>query len=199
MRYKFTILLFLALLSSQLSKAQTYVKEILHDKVPVAFTGKLIDAYEFKDAAGLHLYILTKTEETSKVSIFGFGYTQHNGVFVKDWEIRDFSDLGILLRYTYTKIIDIDKDGLLESIFVYQLDPDRGDGSTWKMMVHYKNVKYVFRVHVPELDEDEYSVKWDKSFETLPKSVRKYLIDYWNMVADKEDLKGRYVLTDKIK
>jgi hypothetical protein len=196
---KFTILFFLALLFSQLSNAQTYVKEILHAKIPVPYTGKLIDAYEFKDAAGLHLYILTKTEETSKVSIFGFGYTQRNGVFVKDWEIRDFSDLGILLRYTYTKIIDIDRDGLLESIFVYQIDPDAGEGSTWKMMVHYKNEKYVFRVHVPELDDDAYSVKWDKNFETLPKSVRKYLIDYWNMVSDKEKLKGRYEVEDKIK
>ncbi len=192
---KITFLFCLALSFLQQGEAQMYVKDIYHDKIPVDYTGKLRDAYEFNDAAGLHIYIVTKTEEekpVEKISIFGTGYTQVNGVFVKDWSISDFSGLDVLLEYNYTKVVDIDKDGTYETIFVYELDPNNGEGSTWKLLLHYKNKKYALRIHVPSDDGDKYSVQIDKTFDTLPKSVRKYVVDYWNAIASEQELKGEY-------
>ena len=195
MPFKPRILVLLMAFSLQQAKAQQYVKDIYHDKIPVDYPGKLRDAYEFKDAAGLHLYIVSKFEQekpTNKVNIFGAGYTRVNGAFVKDWSITDFSGLDVVFKYNYTKVIDIDKDGIYETIFVYELDPNDGMGSTWKLMLHYKNKKYVLRVHVPSEDDDNYNVQLDKTFDALPKSVKKYVIDYWNAIADELDLKGRY-------
>lgn len=193
MRYLFASLLCLLMLCCRQGKSQPYVKEILHSKVPVPYTGKLIDAYEFNDKAGLHLYLVTKIEEDKpahKVSIFGFGYTQVNGSFVKDWEIRDFSDDDVLLHYPFTRIVDIDKDGIYETVFVYTLDPNDGMGENWKVMLHYKNKKYVLRVHIPELDEDEYKEVFDKSFDTIPPSIKKYILNLWNAVAKENHLRG---------
>ncbi len=197
MRFKLAVLIFMVLFSLHRVSAQMYVKDIYHDKIPVDYTGKLRDAYEFIDAAGLHLYIVSKTEgekPINRISIFGTGYTRVNGIFVKDWSITDFSGLDVLLKYNYTKVVDIDKDGVYETIFVYQLDPNNGLGCTWKLMLHYKNKKYVLRVHVPSDDDDNYNVQMDKTFDALPKSVRKYVIDYWNDIAEEQDLKGRYIL-----
>jgi hypothetical protein len=152
MYYKFILFILLVMCGLQ-SRAQNYVKEILHQNIPVEYTGKPIDAYEFKDAGGVHIYLVSKVEDTTRITIFGYGYTKVNDKFVLDWKITDFSGDNVLLCYPYTKIADIGKDGLMESVFVYQVDPNDGMGSTFKVMLHYKNKKYVLRVHIPELDE----------------------------------------------
>lgn len=173
--------------------AQIYVKNILHDTVPVSFTGKLIDAYEYHDKAGLHVYLMTKIEvdkPAHKVSIFGFAYTRVNGTFVKDWEIKDFSDDDVLLYYEHTKIVDIDGDGIYEPVFVYELDPNDGMGSNWKVMVHYKNIKAVLRAHIPELDDDQYTETMDPSFNSMPPSIKKYVKNAWDAVAKEQKLRG---------
>jgi len=185
-----SILFILLMMCGLQSRAQNYVKEILHQKIPVEYTGKPIDAYEFKDAGGVHIYLVSKVEDTTRITIFGYGYTKVNDKFVLDWKITDFSGDNVLLYYPYTKITDIDKDGLMESVFVYQVDPNDGMGSTFKVMLHYKNKKYVLRVHIPELDEDEYVETYDKSFSTLPPVIKKYIASYWNNVARHEHLRG---------
>jgi hypothetical protein len=185
-----SILFILLVMCGLQSRAQNYVKEILHQKIPVEYTGKPIDAYEFKDAGGVHIYLVSKVEDTTRITIFGYGYTKVNDKFVLDWKITDFSGDNVLLYYPYTKITDIDKDGLMESVFVYQVDPNDGMGSTFKVMLHYKNKKYVLRVHIPELDEDEYVETYDKSFNTLPPGIKKYIASYWNNVARHEHLRG---------
>lgn len=63
-------------------------------------------------------------------------------------------------------------------------------GYTWKLLLHYKNKKYALRAHVPDLDGDEYDVQLDKTFDTLPKSVKQYVIDFWNKLAKLNDFKG---------
>src|SRR5258708_30150831 len=108
MRCKLIILTSMALLSFQKGRAQQYVKDIFHDKIPLSYAGKLIDAYEYKDKNGLHIYMVTKSEEEkpeNKVTIVGSAYTLVNGNYVKDWSITDFSGLDVLFKYTYTKIV----------------------------------------------------------------------------------------------
>ena len=188
--YRKVFLLILLVIYGLQSHAQNYIKEILNQKIPVEYTGKPIDAYEFKDAGGVHIYLVSKLVDSTKTAIFGYGYTKVNDKFVLDWKITDFSGDDVLLYYPYTKVVDIDKDGLMESIFVYQVDPHDGMGSTFKVMLHYKNKKYVLRVHIPELDDDEYTEKYDQSFNTLPSVVKKYIASYWNNVARHEHLRG---------
>jgi len=190
---KYFFLTFAASFFLQTSRAQMYVKNILHDKIPVAYTGKVIDAYEYQDKAGLHIYLVTKIQQDKplyKVSIFGFAYTSVNGVFVKDWEIKDFSDDDVLLYYEHTKIEDADKDGIYETVFVYELDPNMGDGSNWKVMIHYKNTKAVLRAHIPELDSDSYTETMDKSFDSMPASIKKFTKSVWDGVAKERHLRG---------
>jgi len=187
--YKF-ILIFLIACIAQKADAQMYVKDILNDKIPVSYKGKPIDAYEYKDGAGLHIYLVTKTKQdrpVQKVTITGACYTQTNGTFVKDWSITDFA-FNILLYNINTKIVDIDNDGIYETVFVYQLNPDAAPGADWKMMMHYKNQKYVVRAHVAGFTMNNGSLERDKGFDTLPAAIKNYAIDYWNDIADRNEL-----------
>ena len=192
-RYSFLALILL-LLSVHQTKAQQYVKDILNEKIPVPYQGKLLQAYEYKDNAGLHLLLLSKVKASlgDKVTIYGTCYTQTNGAFAKDWSITDFSATNVLIYYTHTKIVDIDNDGIYETLFVYQLNAYEQAGE-WKVMLHYKNQKYAVRVHIPgyateQLGWDKSTVVMDKTFDTIPPSVKKYVADYWNDVADRNDL-----------
>jgi hypothetical protein len=172
------------------SIGQIYVKNILHDTIPFDVEGKPIDAYKFNDALGTHYFIATKIKDTiiNKTTFIAYKYTDVNKAFKENWQIKDFAD-EILLYYTYTKIIDIDGDGILETVFIYQLNPDYGEGSDWKLMLFYKDKKCVLKAHVPELDSDKYSVTLSKSFDTVPTSVKEFAIDYWKKIVNEQKLK----------
>ncbi len=180
MRYKFSLIVLIACCALK-ANAQMYVKDILHDKIPVAYKGNPIDAYEYKDAAGL------QERPEHRATITGACYTQTNGVFVKDWNITDFS-FNILLYNINTKIVDIDKDGIYETVFVYQLNPNAALGADWKVILHYKNKKYVVRAHVAGFTMNNGSLELDKGFDTLPASAKNYTVDYWNDINDRNEL-----------
>jgi hypothetical protein len=186
MRYLPTVII--ALLITMKASAQNTVKEILQDKIPVTYTGKAIDAYQYTDKAGEHIYLVTKRKDAKQVFITGAAYTKTGNTYHKDWEINDFGD-DVLLHFKYTRITDIDHDGITETLFVYQLNPDDGGGSDWKMMLHYKNKKYVLRAHIPELDLDPYRLTLDPAFNTIPPAIKTYVKDAWNKIIKAEQLK----------
>lgn len=185
------IICLLTLLFSTRSQGQIIVKEILQDSIPIYYKGKAIDSYRFKDKSGDHIFLVTKTEDTSnfKITIAASKYTSKDGKYAKVWNIKDSAN-EILLYYKYTKIIDINKDSMCETIFIYQLNPDYGEGSDWKVVLHYKNQKYVLRAHVPELDYDKYSILLDKAFDTIPNGIKKYVTSYWKKIVKEQNLKA---------
>src|ERR1700761_6910958 len=100
MRRNFFLLILLIIFGLQ-SRAQNYVKDIRLQHIPVEYTGKPIDAFEFKDAGGVHIYLVTKVTADDLITIYGYGYTQVNGKYMLDWKITDFSDDDVLLHYPY--------------------------------------------------------------------------------------------------
>jgi hypothetical protein len=184
------VLTLATMLISQQASAQMYVKVLqandtvpVKGTIPVKFEGKVQECYEYKDAAGLHLFLATATGEGK--NFFGTAYTLVNGIYVQDWQIKDYSSDEVGMADDYTKIVDIDKDGVYETIIVYQYptENDKYNGTTWKMLLHYKNKKYAIRGHQKDSDYDEPEVTMDKSFDTLPKSVKDYVMHYWNKLA----------------
>jgi len=190
MRYKLGVLLFLACLSLQKAAAQMYVKTIQANDtvpakapIPVKYEGAVQECYEYKDATGPHLLLATATGGGK--NFLCTAYTLVNGNYVQDWQIKDYSSLEVAMADDYTKIADIDGDGIYETIIVYEYPTENNKygGTTWKMLLHYKNKKYAIRAHQKDSDYDEESLTMDPSFDTLPKSVKKYAMQYWNKLA----------------
>ena len=172
--------------------AQHSYRELNYDSIPVPFTGKLIDAYQMKDKAGDHIFLVTKTENPQKDStiLYGYKFTKNKGRYVRKWLITDAGSQ-VLLYFKYTRIIDLDKDGIYETVFVYQLNPDLAEGSEWRVMIHSKDKKFVLRAHVPEMDYDRYKVTFDKAYQHAPLSIRNFAGTYWNKIAKEQQLKTK--------
>ena len=160
-------------------------KELDFNKIPVPYEGKVIDAYEIHDKDGAHLYLVTKLIG-KQTEIRGFKFSRSDSGYKQVWQIKDSGE-EIALHFKYTKIIDIDKDGRLETIFVYQINPDYAEGSNWKIILHHKDRKYVLRAHVPELDHDRYSVKIDPA----PGFITSGLQSHWELIVRELNLKTK--------
>mgnify|MGYP001549725567 CR=1 FL=1 len=182
--------LFLTVLAVNRSNAQMYVKVIrandtvpVNGVIPLKYEGKVEECYEYKDAAGLHLFLATSTADGK--NFFGTCYSQVNGTYVQDWQIKDYSSESVDMADDYTKIVDIDHDGIYENIFIYTYWTAKNKfvGATWKLMLHYKNKKYAVRAYEPDSDDDEPDLTMDKSFDELPKAVKAYVRHYWDALA----------------
>jgi hypothetical protein len=188
--YNAVIILIINSIISNSIYSQNSFRELEYSKIPVPFTGKVIDAYEIKDKDGQHLLLITKKIDSVlfETSIVGAKYSKTQSGFIKRWEVKDRAD-EIAFHFPYTRIVDIDKDGRFETVFTYQLNPDDGEGSDWKVILHYNNKKYVLRAHVPVLDFDKYKVTLDKSFDKSPKQLKSYIKNYWAIIVKMKDLK----------
>jgi hypothetical protein len=188
MRLKLIVFICLAILSVRETSAQMYVKQITADKLPMPYTGQVLEAREFRDALGLHYYVATDVKSDKMDSLFVRCYTKTGEGYVQDWQIRDFSPYGITYE-TWLKITDVNKDGIYETAFAYRVEGDVLNHGmlTIKLMLHYKNIKYAIR-NVAHYGSDDDQVTMDKSFDTLPKSVKAFAINMWNNEISKGDM-----------
>ncbi len=88
------------------------------------------------------------------------------------------------MHFSYTRIIDIDKDGTAETIFAYEIDQ-----VNWKVILHNNDKKYALRIMVPQLDGDKYTCEFHPSFKNISPGFKKYVNEYWNEIVRKEGLK----------
>ncbi|MES2109994.1 MAG: hypothetical protein V4577_14640 [Bacteroidota bacterium] len=192
MKKLFFVLIAAVTIAVQYSYAQMSVNVIqANDSVApqkpisIKFEGKVQECYEYKDAAGQHLFLATATGKGK--NFFCTAYTMVNGAYVQDWQIKDYAEITVDMSDNCTKFVDIDKDGVYETIFVYsywtEKPKEKFVGTTWKLMLHYKNKKYAIRAYEPDSDDDEPELMMDKSFDTLPKAVKAYVIQYWDSLA----------------
>jgi hypothetical protein len=145
------------------------------------------------DITGKHVVIFSKIEDKSigergyRSEIYAYKYTYMNGEYIKQWEIKEFNP-SILVTVNFLgrpEVLDIDKDGIAETIFMYEVAPDGLDPITVKLMLHYKNKKYAIRGEVPQQSSDKSRMKIDPSFDLLPAPVKSYAIEYWNRTVKK--------------
>jgi len=188
MREKLLAFICLTACFVQRVSAQMYVNVIPAEKVPVPYIGALLEAREFKDALGLHYYVATDVRTDKTDSLFVRRYTKTAAGFVLDWQIRDFSPYGITYE-TWLKIKDIDGDGVYETAFVYRVEGDVVAHGLMreKLILHYKNKKYAIR-NTAHYGVDDDKATMDKSFDTLPKSVKAFVINMWNKEVGSSDI-----------
>jgi len=188
MLFKRVLLICLVVFSMQCVSAQLYVKKITAEKIPVPYAGKVLEAYEYSDAAGLHYYLATDVKTNKMDSLFVRCYTKTDTGFRQDWQIRDFSPYGITYE-TWLRITDIDKDGIYETVFAYRVEGDvlkHGD-LVIKLILHYKNQKFAIR-NWTHYGNDENKLTMDQSFNTLPKQVKAFAVNLWNKEIAAGDL-----------
>lgn len=181
------------LLFSVTSYSTTISKHINTIPESIQYIGQPVDIEEVTDVSGKHIVILSKVEEKTlgergyKSEIYASKYTYVNGAYIEQWEVKEFNP-SILAAVNFLgkiEAVDIDKDGIAETIFMYEVVPDGLDPITVKLMLHYKDKKYAIRGEIPQQGSDKSRIKIDSSFDLLPASVKSYAIQCWNRAMKK--------------
>ena len=188
------LIAFIFLITQKIDSQPIKINELKDENVDCEYKGKIQKAYEIGDKKGVHLFLLTKEEkgsfgEADYVSnIYAYKKTNDHGGYIDRWEVKEFNPNALTsldFNLDDTKIVDIDKDGIAETIFLYRLSPDGLDPIILKMICHYKDKKYIIAGKIPQMDGSTYTKVMDKSFSILPAKVKKYFSDYWDKIIAK--------------
>ena len=187
------VLTLLTMLSMTSAFAEITIKRLKDVPQNIQYKGKPVDVREINDSEGRHVVVLSKVEDKTmgeqgyQSEIFAYKYTYINGEYKKNWEIKEFNPSALVTVdfLDQLQIADIDKDGIAETVFVYEIAPDGLDPITLKLMLHYKDSKYAIRGEIPQQDSDEYRKKVDPSFDHLPASVKTYALKFWDRTVKK--------------
>jgi len=152
--------------------------------------GKIKESYSWKDKLGVHLIAVIENqngnfcEPNYSSQIFVYQYLKADSNYKIEWKIKDFVENKCsTVRYldSSIKIIDIDKDGIAESSFLYGFFHDCCDPIKMKYILHSQGAKLAIRGQVTmtgELSENNYSL--DKAFDKFPKEFKIYASNDWN-------------------
>ena len=164
-----------------------------------------------RDAEGEHLFVETRLQPARQLQPNGkphvaeltfYKFTNGPRGYAKRWQARDFVPLDDRLlasagrnsrvsRANRFVISDVDGDGLAEAFMSYALpghgqNPDEG-----KLLLFYKDRKYVIRGAVAAGPADFGSRTLDAGFSSLPQAVQSYALGLWDAVALPGHLAGR--------
>jgi hypothetical protein len=88
------------------------------------------------------------------------------------------------------KLGDLNKDGIVESYFFYEVEKDGLDDNTLKLICFYKKSKVVILGNVPKQSERKDKIKYiSKGIENIPEPIAKWLVKEWDTEAHKRMLK----------
>lgn len=159
-------------------------KEIEYSHEP-----KLIQTW--KDKSGEHIIIITEVGKgdfftpTWRSEILVEEWTKRNDIFCKVWKIWDFSD-NFYSKVSYIEnslnITDLDGDGVCETSFFYEINPDGLDPLVLKCMFHVNERKLAIRGKIPKHLDDaaRYEMRIDDTFNDYNPAYKKYATSKWD-------------------
>lgn len=145
------LFVFTQLISISYAQTFTPARELKAAQVPasIRFTGKLLQAWQWKDKTGNNLLVLSgrdvfddkiiEEEQTRAASIHAYQWVKTDTGYQQVWKLMDFiaeCPFDVTLRFFLkgTQITDLDKDGVAEVTLVYKMSC-RSDVSPDEMKV----------------------------------------------------------------
>jgi hypothetical protein len=187
------------------------------DKNATPYKGTLISAVGWTDKAGENVlifsrkeaYIINKDEELRKAEFYACCYIKQGETCNLQWEITDnvdkcYCDCDVALVPESIRIVDLDKDGIAENLFLYLLN-DRCDASPvrTKLMMHSGKNKMAIRGYSQQYlgpseaetnrfrkEQGLEAVKFkeiDAAFDQFSPEFKKYASDFWDGYIKKEN------------
>lgn len=161
--------------------------------------GKVLEAKTWVDAGDSNVLVISEIQrgETYQKgyvsSVFGSRFTKTSGKWTRLWEIQEINkSFAEIVNYQEAslRIIDVDGDGMAESLFFYTVGSESGaDPISLKMMFHWNGMKSPIRGKIPWTsdDIDAYEMTLDPKLKAAPDVVREFAIQEW-----KREVKTRY-------
>lgn len=129
-------------------------------------------------------------------AIYGNLFTKKAAQWKKGWTIQEVNRSSVeIIRYDSAslRIIDVDGNGIAETLFFYTVGYDSGTEPTnLKMIFHWNRIKMPIRGKIPvELNQPSaYRMELDAKLRSAPDTIREFAVGQWKsyMKAHYEDL-----------
>jgi hypothetical protein len=146
----------------------------IHGSIPVKYTGKVLECYQYHDKTGTHILLTTST--VLGKNLFARCYIRINNRWVQEWQIKDAANFDWVITDEETKIADIDHDGIFETIVVYSLIFKTGNPVySVKAKMRFKNENYDASIYQGEYRDDEPILNMGVSFYQAPEPIKTYV------------------------
>lgn len=182
-------ILFLLLIAFNTSASECQKIDIKHiNALKITYSGSPKTIFQYKDKTGIHIFMASTftqgkfAEVDYKSEVYFYKFTQKNGVYIKQWEAKDFGSSLVDVVFHRFVALDADDDNEVEAFAFYSLNPDGLDADTVKLLINYKNTKYAIRGAFAK-EEGDFDVRsTDAMFKQLPKKVREYAYRMWDEI-----------------
>ncbi|MBP1222896.1 M949_RS01915 family surface polysaccharide biosynthesis protein [Flavobacterium sp. 1355] len=186
------IFLFLFLINSILGfsqKTESYrltKEQITQRELNEVSDFPIYKAFEYSDKGGVYDLIFTENKksiskkDTLNTKIQTICVMNDHGGFIEKWRINDLLEdtipkettIWFWTKYCNTK--DLDGDGYIDPVIVYGTRTEYDEIRRVKIIIVYKNKKYVIRAVESDLDYGR-SFKKDPTWNSLPQKIKTYV------------------------
>lgn len=186
------IFLFLFLINSILGfsqKTESYrltKEQITQRELNEVSDFPIYKAFEYSDKGGVYDLIFTENKksiskkDTLNTKIQAICVMNDHGGFLEKWRINDLLEdtipkettIWFWTKYCNTK--DLDGDGYIDPVIVYGTRTEYDEIRRVKIIIVYKNKKYVIRAVESDLDYGR-SFKKDPTWNSLPQKIKTYV------------------------
>jgi hypothetical protein len=159
------------------------------------YEGNIVEQAQWTDANGDNILIITETavkklnEDMREQYIYAYSYVKKDADYKLLWSIKDYVESYCDVEAEYLpktlEILDIDKDGIAETAFIYKLD-ERCDVSPldMKLMMHSGDKKLVIRGNTKVFPGggESYGGKktFDAAFDSSPVILKDFASRKWD-------------------
>jgi hypothetical protein len=174
-------------------------KEIIQKELAGLSDFHIYRAYEFWDKGGVAELVLCENKkiisknDTLNTKIQAICGMNDHGGFLEKWTINDLledtkpKEIDIWFWTKYCTIKDLDNDGYVDPVIVYGTRTEYDEIRRVKIIMIYKNKKYVIRAVECDLDDCR-SFKKDPNWNLLPQKIKTYVDNLVVKLRKEQDL-----------
>lgn len=161
-------------------------KQIIQRELESLSDFPIYKAYEYQDKSGVNNLVLCENQksiskkDTLNTKIQAICGMNDHGGFLEKWRINDLlentepKETNIWFWTKYCSVKDLDSDGYVEPMIVYGSRNEDDEIRRVKIIIIYKNKKYVIRAVECILDDCR-SFKKDSNWNLLPQKIKTYI------------------------
>lgn len=161
-------------------------KQIIQRELENLSDFPIYKAYEYQDKSGVYNLVLCENQksiskkDTLNTKIQAICGMNDHGGFLEKWRINDLlentepKETNIWFWTKYCSVKDLDSDGYVEPMIVYGSRNEDDEIRRVKIIIIYKNKKYVIRAVECILDDCR-SFKKDSNWNLLPQKIKTYI------------------------
>jgi hypothetical protein len=165
------------------------VQEYVVNSLTLPIEGKIKEGKIWIETGDTNVAVITEVESGNPCDskyihrLLGYRFAKKKTQWATLWKIRDQATGCLELQYfdSTLQVIDVDGNGIAETVFFYSFFGDGTDPQNLKMIFHFNGSKMPIRGLIPRTEEDSsaYEVKPDPKLKAAPLVAQRFAMVTW--------------------